>query len=203
MNFSHYRYTTVAIIMLWLLGGCTSTPSTQYYALLADTSITPPTTPIVSDTFALGIGPIVIPDMLDNIGIISIDKGNKVSVATYDVWAGNLKDNINQVLADNIANLLGADSVWAYPWDNRNRPKTQLRIIFERFIGEKNKSITLQAKWTLLTNYGRKELKTQKSIITLPVKGDSYSDYTHALNQALNELSKELTEEIHYLNSAL
>jgi len=189
--------TILFIIFSLTISACSSTPNTEYYSLLAQTKDHQNISSNNTDqNNSIGIGPLVIPDMLNNFGIISIKNGNQLSLAIYDLWAGNLKNNITQVLADNISSQLDNERVWPFPWDNRNRPKLQVRIILERFMGELGGQVTLQAKWTLLDEYGRKELQTNKSAFSQATTSDSYADYVAALNRTLHQLSQEITLSI-------
>ncbi|MGH1487583.1 MAG: PqiC family protein [Cellvibrionaceae bacterium] len=183
------------VILIITITSCSSTPETQYYALAADK------TPLalnhsLDKKTAIGIGPLVVPDILDNFSIISSENNNQIALNSFNLWAGNLKNNIGQVLADNISNYLDIDSVWAFPWDNRNRPLVQVRVVFERFSGQLGKNITLQAKWTMLTDYGKKEKITKKYRVIKTLDDDSYLSYVKGLNDALTDFSIELAKEV-------
>ncbi len=172
---------------------CSSTPSTQYYSLLAPNV---DTFEVTEKLPAIGIGPIKLPERLDNIGIVSIQSGNQLQVGLFDVWAGDLEENITSVMADHLSQRLNHNAIWPFPWDNRHRPEWQLRIIFERFSGSLGESVTLQAKWTLLGDNGRKELITKKFITQKQTASASYNDYVSALNEALNELSDTIAKAL-------
>lgn len=183
--------------------GCTSVPPTQYYTLVSEKYVA--NKPITNDADftqtaisakSIGIGPLVIPNSLESFSVTSVEKNNQIIISPYHLWAGNLKTNMTQVLADNISHSLQQDSVWPFPWDNRNRPKIQVRVVFERFMGELGKEIQLQAKWTILDEYGRKEIKTEKTIIMEALMTSSYLNYVTTLNDALNQLSLVIADEL-------
>lgn len=178
--------------------GCSTTPSTDYFTLVADSSIAKNNQIINKNgpPLNIGVGPLSIPDHLDSFSILSLENGNQVLVNEYQLWAGNLKTIINQVLADNLSMQLGIDGIWAFPWDNRNRPEIQIRVVFERFIGELGKDVTLQAKWVVLSEYGKKEVITNKTTITETLSSDDYLSYVKALNNALNKFSLILAEAL-------
>ncbi|MFT6390231.1 MAG: putative lipoprotein YmbA [Cellvibrionaceae bacterium] len=196
-------FSTIFLIVIVVVSiACSRVPTTRYYTLVSDDSI-----PNASDNnsddsgFSIGIGPLVIPNSLENFSVISIENNNNMIINLYYLWAGNLKSNINQVVADNISRALNIDSVWAFPWDNRNRPKIQIRIVFEQFMGELGKSVTVQAKWTMLADYGKKEIKTEKTVITESLSSSDYLSYVQALNIALNKLSLIIAAKLSELNA--
>lgn len=193
----------ISLIVILICAACSSVPTTQYYTLVADNKINntdkQSRPKILGVNDSIGIGPLVIPNSLENFSVISTENNNNMVINPYHLWAGNLKANINQVLADNISRSLSVDNVWAFPWDNRNRPKLQARIVFEQFMGERGKSVTLQSKWTLLDDYGKKEIKTEKTVITETLQSTNYLEYVQALNKALNALSLLIANEIKVL----
>ena len=185
-----------SVIVLLLLAGCASNSvPTRYYSLAALDTAGSPATPIAANV-TLGIGPLEMPETLDRIGIVSIKSGNELNVSTYNIWAGDLRESVLRVLADNISSQLDHDRVWSFPWDNRNRPEYQLRIVIEEFSGQMGKDVSLRAKWTLLGEFGRKELLTRRSSFAQEVEGRSYRSYVAALNTALNNFSGTLATEI-------
>lgn len=190
----------ISLTVILICTACSSVPTTQYYTLVADNKVNNTDNQsrpnILDGNDSIGIGPLVIPNSLENFSVISTENNNNMVINPYHLWAGNLKANINQVLADNISRSLSVDNVWAFPWDNRNRPKLQVRIVFEQFMGERGKNVTLQSKWTLLDDYGKKEIKTEKTVITEPLQSTNYLEYVQALNKALNTLSLLIANEI-------
>jgi len=198
--FSFIAVLTIAIIS----SACSNVPKTQYYTLVSDNTASDAAishSGLLNTTgTSIGIGPLVIPNSLENFSVISVKNNNNMVISPYHLWAGNLKANINQVLADNISRSLNIDSVWAFPWDNRNRPKIQVRIVFEHFMGELGKSVTVQTKWTILGDYGKEELKTIKTVITEALPSSDYLAYVKALNIALNKMSLIIATELSQLN---
>lgn len=196
------RLAVILLPFLLLTLGCSSTPATEYYTLVADTgsySNEVGSRSLFKEGDNIGIGPLVIPNSLENFSVISTENNNQMLINPYQLWAGNLKQNIGQVLSDDISSHLGIDGVWAFPWDNRNRPNIQVRIVFEHFAGELGKTVTLKAKWTLLSEYGRKEIKTGKTEITQVLANADYLHYVQGLNTLINQFSLALAKELNNL----
>jgi uncharacterized protein len=110
------------------------------------------------------------------------------------VWAGYLNQTVTRVLADNLSILLGADTVWPFPWDNRMRPSRQVRINIEEMAGQRGKNVVLQAKYTITADNGERLLAAERTRIEVPCTTDSFEDYVAAQNQALNQLSAQMAK---------
>ncbi len=186
----------ISLIALFMLAGCVSNSvPTRYYSLA---SIDAPDTSVSSlpESITVGVGPLELPERLDRIGIVSVKKDNELSVSTYSIWAGDLRESMLRVLTGNLSSQLGHDRIWSFPWDNRNRPEYQLRIVIEEFSGKLGDSVSLRVKWSLLGEHGRKELITRRSSYEQSVSARAYRDYVGALNAALNEFSQDLAQQL-------
>lgn len=184
--------TCVGSCALALVVACAGpTYKTRYYSLMADSEATPLAN-AEAFTSSLGVGPIRLPETLEHPGIVSHGDGQRVEVAPYDIWAGELKETVTRVLADNLSTYLATENVWPFPWDNRVRPARQASIVFERFGGQRGGEVTLQAKWRLLSTDGNSVLLSDKVSLRTETTTGSYDAYVAALNQLLNELSKEI-----------
>ena len=145
--------------------------------------------------FHWGFGPVTLPELLDQPGVVSRKGGTVVNVATYHIWAGELEPAFTRVLAENVAHRLDHDSVWPSPWDNRFRPEYQVRIFVDRFSGEVNGEVALNLTWTLLADYGQELIRTERYRGTVIAEG-GYDGYVNALNQLLAEFSEHLADEL-------
>lgn len=170
--------------------GCAAQPPTQFYDL---TAVTEPATQRLPHSVSLGIGPVTMPELLDQPGVVSRKGGTVVNVATYHIWAGELEPAFTRVLAENVARRLEHDSVWPSPWDNRFRPEYQVRIFVDRFSGEVNGEVSLNLTWTLLGDYGQELIRTERYRVSMTAEG-GYDGYVNALNQLLAEFSEQLAD---------
>lgn len=178
-------------LLLWGLSACSQ--QTHYYTLHHTKAAR---APLGSYAFSLGIGPVFLPESHNQPGVVSLTDGQEVTVAQYHIWAGYLNQSVTRVLADNLSLLLGADTVWPFPWDNRMRPVRQVRVIIEEMAGQRGKTVALQAKYILTADNGERTLAAERTRIEVPCAGDSYEAYVAALNQALNQLSEQIAKTL-------
>lgn len=185
----------LAISALVTLSACTSNgPATSFYSLFSDRSVEPITHTMGS--VSIGLGPVVLPDYLDNPAIVSLTEGHKVRVSGYHAWAGSLKESMTRVLADDISAALKLDTVWGFPWDNRVRPDYQLRIVVEQFDGVRGAELSLRAKWTLLNKSADKILAVGSVALSEQANGRGVNAYVAGLNRLLNRMSISIVEEL-------
>ncbi|MEY4588422.1 MAG: hypothetical protein RL497_498 [Pseudomonadota bacterium] len=178
----------ILIICGFLLASCSS-QKTHYYTL----HHTPkPPAAHGAYPFTLGVGPVFLPESHNQPGVVSLTEGQEVVVSQFNIWAGYLNQSVTRVLADNLSILLGADTVWPFPWDNRMRPARQVRVVIEEMAGQRGKFVAVQAKFTITADNGERLVAAERRRIEVPCTADTYEAYVAALNQALNQLSEQM-----------
>jgi hypothetical protein len=187
-------------LLAWLavvaLAGCATSPKTYFYSLqgLANESVVAGLR--LDGTKTYGIGPVFLPEPLQQPGVVSHVGGQQLDVSLYNVWAGNLQDAVTRVLAANIAELGEVDAVWPFPWDNRSRPSRQVRIVFEQLSGDIGGEVVLKAKWALTENNGETVLLQKREHLKQTAAGNDYGHYVEALNLLINEFSRHIVVEL-------
>ncbi|MGZ8136972.1 MAG: PqiC family protein [Methylococcaceae bacterium] len=98
----------LAILAVLMLSACAETPSPKFYVL---ESLSPPAAPVIggANKRSIGIGPVTIPSLLERRQIVTQTGDNNVDIAEFHQWAAPIKDNIIQVLQQNLAALLPHD----------------------------------------------------------------------------------------------
>ncbi|MFL0804079.1 MAG: PqiC family protein [Agarilytica sp.] len=184
----------VTAVLVGINGCASSGPATRFYSLFSERDIA-----VVEHQLggvSIGIGPIVLPDYLDNPAVVSVTGSQRVRIAGYHAWAGSLKDSMTRVLADNASQSLALEGVWGFPWDNRTRPDYQVRIVIEQFDGVRGGEAQLRAKWTVLNKKADKILKLGSVSLSETASSDGVDDYVAALNRLLNALSGSIAESL-------
>lgn len=174
------------------LTGCASNPATRYYTLFPAKNTAPLSTP--DTAVSLGIGPIILPEYMDQLSIVSLTESTQLHIASHDAWAGNLKNMVTRVMVSDISRLLNNDAVWAFPWDNRQRPDYQIRVVFEEFSGQRGGDMMLRAKWSLSNKTGDKLYLVRVEEFVQATRAEDVASYVQAMNLALNKLSLAVAE---------
>jgi uncharacterized lipoprotein YmbA len=165
---------------------------TRFYAL----SSLPPAA-ISHSTLRIGVGPLQIPRLLNRPQIVSRKNSNEINMAELHQWGGSYREELIQVMTDNLSALLKTDRIEQYPWKFAFKPSYQVRIHIEQFDGQLGKNITLKARWRLLKN--NKELLSKLALINMPIKGKTYGDYVKAQSKALAVFSQKIATKIKQL----
>ena len=98
----------------------------------------------------VGIGPIKLADYLDQSKLVTRTGDNRLVKAEFDLWAGAFKDNLTNVLAENIGLLLPTERIFIYPWRLSEPMDYQIILDVVRFDGDLGKDAWLVARWSIL-----------------------------------------------------
>ncbi|HGG60963.1 MAG TPA: membrane integrity-associated transporter subunit PqiC [Gammaproteobacteria bacterium] len=179
--------------LIAMSAGCASvsTTKTRFYAL---SSADAPAPEKARNDVSIGLGPLEFPQMLDRPQIVTRETSHRITRAEYHQWAGSLKREFLQTLADQLELILGTNRILIYPWNSRQRPDFQIRINISRFDGKLGGEVVLAARWQLFDERGKNELASGHSHIRVKVDGDGYADYVAALSRVVARFAAELGE---------
>ena len=193
------RLTVILVMGLFFLGGCLGrSQSPRFYTL---SPLTENKAMAKSDTPArdtrIGIGPIKLADYLDQSKLVTRTGDNRLVKAEFDLWAGAIKDNLTNVLAENIGLLVPTERIYIYPWRLTEPMDYQIILDVVRFDGDLGKDTWLVARWSIVGGKDREVLEVGRSSIREPVTGTDYDALVTAQSRALAKLSHEIVEAIH------
>ena len=177
--------------------GCASSPSSRFYLLSSLDTTRPEMKPSAEERcFSIGIGPINIPDYLNQPKIVTRGGPNELTLAEFDRWAEPFKNNLTRVLAKNLSALLCTNTIAFFPW--RGGVPVDYRIEMEvlRLDGSLGGNVSLEAWWRVLSGDGKRMLLSKKSNVDEAVGGQDYKSLVSAQSRALAHLSREIAEAI-------
>ncbi len=177
--------------------GCASSPPSRFYLLSSLDIISPETKPPAEERcFSIGIGPIRIPDYLDQPRIVTRGAPNEIALAEFDRWGEPMKDNLTRVLAKNLSILLCTKTIAFFPW--RGGIPIDYRIEMEvlRLDGSLGGNVTLEAWWMVFSGDGKRMLFSKKSSFNEAVGGNDYKSHASAQSRTVGRLSAEIAEAL-------
>jgi uncharacterized lipoprotein YmbA len=183
-------------ISLLLPGGCGSTDPSRFYLL--SPSIDPAAAgehgeegPVIE------IGPLSFPDYLDRQQMVLRTSRNELRLAEFERWAEPLEKNFKRVLAENLSNLISTNRIVFFPGTGSMPPDFRVAVDVTRFESGPDRTVTLNARWTLFKGDGKELLLMRKSSISKPTgeKAD-FEALVSAKSDALGDLSREIAETI-------
>ncbi len=184
-------------VYLMNLGGCTTTPPTNFYVLTPLPSAeTLGLTTVAAGGPSIGIGPVTLPQYLDRPQIVSRLSRARLNLGEFDQWAAPLKDIVASVLAENLSMLMSTDHIAVYPWPRSTTIDYQIMVDVTRFDGEMGGEVLLLVRWSIVGNDG-KELVKKKSRFKQQVASSDYEATVTAMRRALEALSREMAGALH------
>jgi uncharacterized protein len=182
------------IIVALSLSGCLGrSPSPTFYALtpVQNQYVSQRSSPVKNAI--IGIGPVKLPEYLDESLIVTRTGDNELDKAQFHRWVGSFKDNFTNVLADDLGSLLATERVYLYPWRLSVPIDYQVTVDVIRCDGRLGDAAWLEARWSIFKGPEKKLLKIQRSTIREPVTGPGYADLVAAQSRAVAQLSQEIT----------
>jgi len=139
------RLLLTSFCLVSLLSGCSS-PKTSHYTLSAL-----PITQSASHPQAvrLMVGPVSLPDIVDQPHLVINSSNNEVEVFKYDRWAGSLKADVGRVIAANLARELDISNIWSFSQSTQTNFDYQILIDVQTLQSKFGESVFVDVLWTI------------------------------------------------------
>ena len=193
---------SVACVFVLSFLGCGTSQPSHFYLLRA---LSPASASGLSETkqssLSIGLGPVTFPEYLNRPQIVTKASAHEVELAEFHKWAEPLKENVANVLQENLSALLSTDRIVRHPWKRPSLLDYQLSLDVIQCDGTKNQEAVLKVRWTLMGDEGKSRLIEKTSHFTEPVVGPDYEDFVQAMSRTLDSLSQEIADAIKGLPS--
>ena len=189
----------LVLMLVVIQAGCSlgqPTRPSEFYVLNAEAGVPVSGRQASPSPLSLGLGPVSIPDVFDRPQIVTRPATNQINLAEYDRWGGDLKGNLDLVLAENLMSRLNTDSVVLHPWSSRNEPDYQVAIRFFRFDGELGKVARIEGVWRLLDGKQGCELASHSFKYEEQPAGPEYRDFVSAMSGGVARLTQDIAERV-------
>ena len=200
MRFRKCRFVAVAVnyvFLMALLAGCTGQAlQARYYALDTLSPADMAVHNIPRHKVSLGVGPIMLPDYLKRMQIVTRAGANRYQFSDSHRWAGLLEENILTVLGSNLGALLGTTKIASYPWLPHFEPDFRVTVEVLHFDADLSGDALLDARWAVSDGAGEALLDSGRTVLSEPLKDTSYEALVKAESQLLADLSKELSRSV-------
>lgn len=184
---SYCRICVLAGLAL-LLAACGTTPLSTHYLLTATLDDIP-----TSQSPAIGVGPIEIPEYLNRNTLVYRGQGNELTIAQQSRWAEPLEDGISRVVSLNLAGLVGTENVRSFPWHPERSPDYAVKVRILRMDATESEAV-LVAEWLVYRPGDAGEARRKISRQTLPLMASK--PVPAQLPAAQSALLYRLSEEI-------
>lgn len=187
---------SLSLISLSLLfSACGSSPNARLY-VLNSLDRTDSATILESQSIAVKIGPISIPDTLDKSQIVTRLGTNELLADEFNRWSGDYQSDIQRILGENISILLPTNQVILNQELTLMPVDFQVLVNVREFDGSLGGVVTLNADWAIASSDKGKTVMAKKTILQENTNGPDYQSYVAAQSQLLAKLSGEIANEI-------
>lgn len=186
---------SIILLLVSVLAGCIggNTRLTTFYQLTADA--TEPVSSAGKD-YAIGLGPITLPGILDRPQIVTKTSPNQLELGEFDRWGEQLKENVGRVIGQNLMRYLDTEFVSIYPWPRYRHVKYRIAIDVLQMDGVLGQQVGLDVIWTILDAEGRQEIAINHYKGVEKVNDHLYETFVIAQSRLLAILSKQIAESV-------
>ncbi len=174
-----------------LLSGCAASRKADFYQLeeTANSALIG-----VEKGPVIGLGPIHLPEYINRPQIVTRSSKHHLKISEFNRWIEPVNDSISRLLVINLSNNLNSNRVYGVPKYDRQYP-LDLRVAIDigRFDGQLGKDVFLESRWSIFDKNDQ-PLLTRVSLIKSPVNGEDYEALVSAMNHALQQLGKEISQ---------
>jgi len=185
--------TAMTAAALLLMTGCSSSPQAKFYTF----NTIPHSATVTEDSamVAIKIGPVTIPDTLDQPQIVTRTGSNTLNLSEFHRWGGDLRDDLERVLGGNIAILLPTNRMTLSQEITLMPIDFQIIVNIRELGGELGGAVTLNADW-LIKPYDDQPIVAGKSVLQETVLSADYHEFVAAQNRLLAMFSREIADAI-------
>lgn len=195
-NTDRIRLAAFASLFALITGVGCATPSqpARFYVLtsLTGAESTRTAESALTRSSAIGVGPVILPEYLQRPQIVTRSGANELRLDEFNRWAGSLEKDFSRVVAENLSQLLGTDTVITYPWTQTMPLDYQIEMEVAHFDGRLGGDVTLKVRWAVFGRKGESPLLVRMSDITEPSGGSGYGALVAAHSRAVDRLSREI-----------
>lgn len=188
-------------VLLGAVAGCITTgPDAEFYTLSKPTG--PDLAPsLASNTPAIVVGPVQLPEVLDRPQIVTRANGHRLNIHEFHRWGGSLAEEMARAVQADLIRVLGSDRVALYgvtefPADFR------VGLNVERFDGTLGSEVVLEVRWSIYGGGTGTLAAAHRSRIVDTADGTGFESLVAAHSRALSTVSRLIAEEIQRLRNA-
>ncbi len=178
---------------------CATTPPPQFYILETLSPVAEPPAAQAKNR-QIGLGPISLPALLERKQIVTRSGNGVVNIAEFQQWAEPLKDNIAQVLRQNLSQRQPNNLIRAYPWSAYGTVDYRIIIDITRVDAELGQWTRLDVNWSVMSESTHTIIKNAHSTFQRKLDDSSYQAVVLGLSHLFSDFSDDLAQAIAEIN---
>ena len=194
------KITLIVISMLVFLSACSTGKSlpSEYFILSPDYSSNvlgnKQTGKLVIAVLAVNI-----PSYLDRPQLVRRVGSTQLDMFEYKRWAGDLRNEMQRVLAENISQQLNARAVVTQPWHRSIHPDYQVQLDIRQFEMGQSGQFEYSVQWQVMSGNGRDLLAISSVKDVLAVDNADMASVVSAQSRVLSDISRRIIADIQSL----
>ena len=179
---------------LVLAAGCAHTPAARFYLLEPAAQPVERASAPAEGRRIVGVREVRVEPYLDRPQMVTRAGDNEIRLAEFHRWAEPLEQNVQRVVAANLAALLPSCDVYAYPWPDGVKPDCLVEARILRFDAEPSGEVALEATWALTG--GKERARTGERHCRRPFEWGDYRAQAAAMSDALAALCRDMADAV-------
>ena len=175
----------IAGILALVISGCSSSRD-NFYLLSA---VGHPAGAGTGNGRLIGVGPVSLPDYIDRAELVFQSDTNRFQVPPDQRWAGDLRDNVSDVLAINLGRRLSGSRVQEYPWDPSDTLSYSVPVTIRQFHAISGGDAILDVRWEIREGANGEVLRRGSRVFTEGLSEQGYAGVVAAESRLLGQLA--------------
>lgn len=144
----------------------------------------------------IGVGPVTLAEYVDRQNLVIQSGPNKIELAESHLWAGDLDDSVERVIATNLGRRLGTGNVQTYPWRRDSEIDYQVAIDIREFLAGDDGYARIEATWRVYSLPGSRLKGTRTFKAKEAIATRDYEAVVAAQSRLLGKLSADIAAGI-------
>lgn len=183
----------IPVVLVLLLSAC-STPHTTYYQLPAAGNVAVASGLVAGSRPSVFVQQVTIPDYLAGNGLVYQSSDVKYVIASSNLWASPLDQQLQQTLVSNLSATLPGWLISASPLGEK---QDILNVNITGFHGRYDGNVVISGDW-LLEHQGR--LIKRSFALTLPQPEDGYAALVRTLAKGWQQEAGDIASVVRAIN---
>ncbi|MEK6232084.1 MAG: PqiC family protein [Luteolibacter sp.] len=178
-----------SLIVAFLVAACSS-PVPTFYMLSAEG-------PLPSGGgIGIGVGPVTLAEYVDRQNLVIQSGPNKLELAESHLWAGDLDNSVERVVATNMGRRLGTGNVRTYPWQRDSEIDYQVVIDIREFLAGSDGYAHIEASWRIYSLPGSRLIGSKTFIAKEAIETEDFEAVVAAQSRLLGKLAGDIAASI-------
>ena len=190
----------LALLLLAALASCLKpapSPPVVFHTL---SPLPPPAPPVAGRGPAVEVMPVRLPDLLRRPQMLLPRGAGGLGLSDTHRWGNPLDQDVQRVLVENLALLLGSDAVVASPYGDRVQARFRLELEVTRWDARDGGGLVLKALWMVSPSAGGPAVLVRRTELREPWSGTDPETLATAHSRVLGILSQEIAAALRELD---